>query len=140
VQKTADTSVNVQRTKDRLVNERKTTDIQYMYRKLPKFHHMCNNKKLQTGGQYRYRELKTFQDVDKAAGISVDQYSTRFIPTQTVLDSYLHAGSSNKPDDEIDNIFGYMMRRRSEDRFLLSSNCLQAIKAKVSYIMRPLSL
>jgi hypothetical protein len=55
----------------------------------------------------------------------VDQYSTRCVPTQTELDSYLHAASSNKPDDEIDNIFGYMMKRRSEDRFLLSSNCLQ---------------
>jgi hypothetical protein len=39
---------------------------------------------------------------------------------------YLHAASSNKLDDEIGNIFGYMMRRRSGDRFLLSSNCLPA--------------
>jgi hypothetical protein len=63
---------------------------------------------------------------------------TRCIPTQIELQSYLHAASSNKPDYEIDHIFGYMMRRRPEDKFLLSSNCLPASKAKVSYILQPL--
>jgi hypothetical protein len=67
-------------------------------------------------------------------------FCTGCIPTQTELHSYLHAASSNKPNDEIENIFGYMMRRRSEDRFLLSSNCLPASKAKVSYILLPLPL
>ncbi len=48
----------------------------------------------------------------------------RCVPTQTELDSYLHATSYNKPDDEIlvEDIFGYMMKRRSEDKLLLSSN------------------
>jgi hypothetical protein len=54
---------------------------------------------------------------------SAPYHSTRCIPTQTELDSYLHATSYNKPDDEIENIFGYVMKRRSEDRLLLSSNC-----------------
>jgi hypothetical protein len=39
---------------------------------------------------------------------------------------------------KIENIFGYMMRRRSEDRFLLSYDCLPASKAKVIYIFLPL--
>jgi hypothetical protein len=58
--------------------------------------------------------------------------------TQTELHSYHHADSSNKLDDEIDNIFRYLMRRRSEDMFLLSSKCLPAIRAKVSYILQPI--
>jgi hypothetical protein len=62
----------------------------------------------------------------------------RCVPTQTELHSYLHAASSNKPDNEIDYIFGYMMRRRSENKFLLSSDCFPASKAKVSYILQPL--
>jgi hypothetical protein len=48
---------------------------------------------------------------------------TRCVPTQTELDSYIHSTSYNKQDVEVENNFGYMMRRKSEDRFLLSSNC-----------------
>ncbi len=48
---------------------------------------------------------------------------TRCVPTQTELDSYLHSTSYSKLAVEIENTFVYMMRRRSEDRFLLSFTC-----------------
>jgi hypothetical protein len=76
----------------------------------------------------------------EGAAAAARSQPTRCVPTQTELDSYLHSTSYNNPDVEIENTFGYMMRRRSEDRFLLSSNCKPTIKAKVSYIMEPLPL
>ncbi len=61
--------------------------------------------------------------------------NTMSLRIQTEQHSYLHAASSNRLDDEIDNIFGYMIRFG-----YISSNCLPGSEAKVSYILQPLPL
>jgi hypothetical protein len=66
---------------------------------------------------------------------------TRCVPTQTEMTSYLHADSSNRLDDVIDNIFGYMMRRRSEHKFILSSNCFPKLVTSCNpFLCRDFSL
>jgi hypothetical protein len=60
------------------------------------------------------------------------------IRTQTELSSYLHAALFASLNDEMNNIFGYMMSRCCKGSFYLSPNCSPTGEAKVSLSLPPL--
>jgi hypothetical protein len=84
--------------------------------------------------QYIYIEFKKFTLE------CLDRYEVRSNPNRTGFISSFYFILQARVAVEIENTFVYMMRRSSEDRFLLSFTCKPAIKAKVSYIMEPLPL